>query len=275
MKKVLVPTDSSENAKHALEYALNLFAGEEVEFTLFNSFLIPVYSADMPIVVDDFGLDNLQQELEKDAEVLKDRYASTKYSFKVIVESGSLSISLNHLVDTLGIDLVVMGTKGASGLVAAIMGSNTSDIIEIATCPVLAVPEGANLSVPKNIVFASDNQGLSDSCVITPLTDLALKYQSHIHLMNVLDEDKMTTVDEAVEGLRMDHILDKILHTFHFENAKDKAEAIEEYLNTHDIDLLAVVPRKNNFFDSIFHKSVSRKLALHTKVLLLAMRDLG
>ena len=147
--------------------------------------------------IDDFGLDNLQQELEKDAEVLKDRYASTKYSFKVIVESGSLSISLNHLVDTLGIDLVVMGTKGASGLVAAIMGSNTSDIIEIATCPVLAVPEGANLSVPKNIVFASDNQGLSDSGVITPLTDLALKYQSHIHLMNVLDEDKMTTVDEA------------------------------------------------------------------------------
>ncbi|MDB4655708.1 universal stress protein [Flavobacteriales bacterium] len=139
----------------------------------------------------------------------------------------------------------------------------------------MAVPEGANLSIPKNILFASDNQGFSDSGVITPLTDLALKYQSHIHLMNVLDEDEMTTVDEAVEGLRIDHILDRIEHTFHFENAKDKAEAIEEYLNTHDIDLLAVVPRKNNFFDSIFHKSVSRKLALHTKVPLLAMRDLG
>ena len=275
MKKVLVPTDSSENAKHALEYALNLFAEEEVEFTLYHSFQIPIYSADMPIVVEDFGLDVLEQELEGDAEALRERYVSSNYSFKVTVESGSLSVNLKNLVDTEVADLIVMGTKGATGLVAAIMGSNTSDIIEIATCPVLAVPEGANLSIPKNILFASDNQGLSDSGVITPLTDLALKYQSHIHLMNVLDEDKMTTVDEAVEGLRMDHILDKIQHTFHFENAKDKAEAIEEYLNTHAIDLLAVVPRKNNFFDSLFHKSVTRKLALHTNVPLLAMRDLG
>jgi hypothetical protein len=168
-----------------------------------------------------------------------------------------------------------MGTKGASGVSAAIIGSNTSDVIQAATCPVLAVPESAAISLPVQILFASDNKGLSDSAIVSPMMDLATRFGAHIHLMNVLDEGKLTTVDEAVHGLKMDHLLEGIEHTFHFENGNDKAQAIENYLNTHNIDLLAVVPRKNNFFDAIFHRSVTRKLTLHTKVPMLAMHDLG
>lgn len=275
MKKILVPTDRSDNAKHALNYALELFKGEEVEFVLFQSFDIPTYTADMPVIIEDFGSDEVKRLLEQDVHDLRKKYAEGKFTFSAMVESGSLSFNVEHLVEELGIDMVVMGTKGASGISAAIIGSNTSDVIQAATCPVLAVPESATIELPTQILFATDNKGLSDASVITSLTDIAKKFKSHIHLMNVLDEGKMTTVDEAVEGLKLDHILEEIEHTFHFENAADKAQAIENYLNTHNIDLLAVVPRKNNFFDAIFHRSVTRKLTLHTKVPMLAMHDLG
>lgn len=275
MKKILVPTDRSENANHALKYALELFKEEEVEFTLFQSYDIPTYTADMPVAIDDFGADELQRILEQDADKLRGEWTDSTYSFATKVEAGSLSFNVESLVEQLAIDLIVMGTKGASGLSAAIIGSNTSDVIQAATCPVLAVPESAAIELPKHILFATDNKGLSNASVISSLTDLAKRFKSHIHLMNVLDEGKMTTVDEAVEGLKLDHILEEIEHTFHFENSSDKAQAIENYLNTHNIDMLAVVPRKNNFFDAIFHRSVTRKLTLHTKVPMLAMHDLG
>ncbi|MCB0755744.1 MAG: universal stress protein [Flavobacteriales bacterium] len=276
MKKILVPTDRSENAKHALNYALNLFSGEEIEFILFQSFDVPTYTADMPMPIDVIGAEELNRILAEDAETLKEEYKNSNFSFSTVVEHGSLTLNIEDLVEKLGIDLVVMGTKGASGLAAAIIGSNTSDVIQAATCSVLAVPESADVSaLPKQILFASDNKGLSDSEVIAPLVFLAKKFNSHIHLMNVLDEGKMTSVDEAVAGLNLDHLLEEVEHTFHFENSNDKAHAIEEYLNTHNIDMLAVIPRKNNFFDAIFHRSVTRKLTLHTKVPLLAMHDLG
>jgi nucleotide-binding universal stress UspA family protein len=275
MKKILVPTDRSENAKHAMNYGLNLFAGEKAEFILFQSFDIPTYTADMPMPMDVIGTDELQRVLDEDVADLNKKYAGTGFTFSGKVEAGSLSFNVDELVSEMNIDLVLMGTKGASGVAAAIIGTNTADVIQAATCSVLTVPEAAAISKPKSILFASDNKGLSDASVIEPMLELAERFNAHIHLMNVLDEGKMTSVDEAVAGLKLDHILERIEHTFHFENSNDKAHAIEEYLNTHEIDLLAVIPRRNNFFDAIFHRSVTRKLALHTKVPLLAMHDLS
>lgn len=276
MKKILVPTDRSENANHALNYALNLFKGEEIEFVLFQSFDIPTYTADMPMPIDVVGAEELERLLLEDIKKLEADHTESSFSFSTQVAQGSLSLNIEDLVEKLSIDLVIMGTKGASGIAAAVIGSNTSDVIQAATCPVLAVPESADVTaLPTQILFASDNKGLSNSEVISPLVHIAKKYGSHIHLMNVLDEGKMTSVDEAVAGLNLDHLLEEVEHTFHFENSNDKAQAIEEYLNTHNIDMLAVIPRKNNFFDAIFHRSVTRKLTLHTKVPLLAMHDLG
>lgn len=275
MYKVLVPTDRSKNANHALDYVLNLLGGQEVEFILFQSYDVPVYTTDIPMPIDALGHDELLRILEKDADSLRKSYATSSFSFSARVEIGSLSFNVNALLEELAIDLVVMGTKGASGWEGVIIGSNTADVIQAASCAVLAVPHGAEITIPKTILFASDNKGLSSNEVVAPMIRLAKLYKAHIHLMNVLDEGKLTTVDEAVAGLKLDNLLEGIDHTFHFEYGKDKALAIETYLNTHDIDLLAVVPRRNNFFDAIFHRSVTRKLALHSMVPLLAMHDLG
>lgn len=275
MRKILVPTDRSENATHALNYAINLFEGEEIEFVLFQSYDLPTYTADMPILLDDFGAGELKRLINQDAKELEAKHADTQFSFSALVEIGSLSFNVESLVEKLNIDLVVMGTKGASGLAAALIGSNTADVIQAAMCPVLAIPESAPINKPKQILFATDNKGYSSAEVISPLLNFATRFNSHVHLMNVLDKGKMTSVDEAVEGLKLDHFLEGVEHTFHFENDSDKSQAIENYLNTHNIDMLAVVPRKNNFFDAIFHRSVTRKLTLHTKVPMLAMHDLG
>ena len=275
MKKILVPTDRSENAWHALNYALKLYAGEEIEFILFQSFDIPTYAADMPVPINDLGADELLRILNKDAASYSDRFKESKFTFSTKVVSGSLSFNVEEVVEELGIDLIVMGTKGASGLAAAIIGSNTADVIQAAVCPVLAVPESAKVILPRQILFASDNKGLSSASVVDRLMEIAKDTSAHVHLMNVLDEGKMTSVEEAVAGLKLDHLLKSVPHSFHFENSDDKASAIEEYLNKHNIDMLAVVPRRNNFFDAIFHRSVTRKLTLHTKVPLLAMPDLA
>ncbi|TNF25480.1 MAG: universal stress protein, partial [Bacteroidetes bacterium] len=221
MKKILVPTDRSDNAKHALNYGLNLFEGQEVEFILFQSFDVPAYTADMPMPMDAIDTAELERVLEEDVAELRKKYADSGFRFTVKVEVGSLSFNVDELVSELGIDLVLMGTKGASGIAASIIGTNTADVIQMATCTVLAVPEQAQIVKPTKILFATDNKGLSSSDVVEPLIEIAEHFGAHVHLMNVLDEGKMTSVDEAVAGLKLDHMLDRVEHTFHFENSND------------------------------------------------------
>lgn len=273
MKRVLLPTDGSENAGHALRYALKLFEGEQIEFILFQSIEIQAYSADMPVPMIPDITDTARQTLNNTTSKLQEKYAGSNFKFISRLETGSLSYNIEQLVEDEHIDLIVMGTKGASGLAATLIGSNTADVISIAKCPVLAVPASADITVPKEILFATDNKGFADKIVLQPLISLAKRFGSHVHLMNVLDEGEFTSVDEAVEGLILDHVLEKVDHTFHFVNANDKVSAIENHVNAHNIDLIVVIPRHNDFFSSIFHRSVSRKLALHSKVPLLSLNN--
>lgn len=273
MKRILLPTDKSKNAEHALNYVLQLFEGQEAEFILFQSIEIPIYSADMPVPMMLDETEAYRRSLEETASKLQKAHKATRFIFSSLVESGSLSFNVERLVETDSIDLIVMGTKGASGLAAALIGSNTSDVIAIAKCPVLAVPAGADLSKPNEILFATDHKGISNKDILNPLFYIAKKFESHIHLLNVLDEGDLTSVDEAVEGLKLDHLLENVLHTFHIVNANDKVSTIENYVRTNNINLLVVIPRHNDFFSSIFHSSVTRKLALHSTVPLLTLYD--
>lgn len=218
MKRILVPIDGSANAMRALTYVLNLFRGDKVEFMLFQSFDIPTYTVDMPVPIDVVGAEELKRVLDKLVSDLKSDFSDQEYQFTTLVEQGALSFNVEQLVEREKIDLVVMGTKGASGLSAALIGTNTVDVIQTTTCPLLVVPDSVNVAAnPVKILFASDNKGLSDSLVIAPVIELASKFNSHVHIMNVLDEGKMTTVDEAVAGLKLDHMLEKLEHTFYFE----------------------------------------------------------
>tara|TARA_R110002072_G_scaffold42446_2_gene119971 strand:+ start:911 stop:1318 length:408 start_codon:yes stop_codon:yes gene_type:complete len=115
MYKVLIPTDGSDNAKHALKYALNLLEGREVEFVLFQSFDVPVSTTDMPVSFDSLGHEELNKLLEKDAEGLRKSYVNSNFSFSTRVEIGSFSFNVNALVDELAIDLIVMGQKALQG----------------------------------------------------------------------------------------------------------------------------------------------------------------
>lgn len=51
------------------------------------------------------------------------------------------------------IDLVVMGTKGASGVTEILIGSNTADVIEKCHCPVLAIPAESDFKTPTKVVL--------------------------------------------------------------------------------------------------------------------------
>ncbi len=274
MKTVILPTDGSRPAEHAMRYALNLFKGQECRFIIFQSIDVAAYGADLP-VVNVIGTDEIEDTLRRSTEQLRADHASEPFEFVFKSAIGGLAPALDELAEDTHASLIVMGTKGASGVLGTVIGSNAADVIANASCPVIAIPEQTEIKHPGRILFAMDNKGFSSPSIAAPLLEIAKSCGASIQLLHVLDEGHTIDVQEAIAGLKLEHLLADIPHDYAFLSNSDKALAIETHASNNDIDMLVTVPRRNNFFDAIFHRSVTRKLALHTKVPMLVMHDLG
>lgn len=147
MKKILVPTDFSENANHALRAAavLAVRAGVPLEILHANTALayapvFPEYAGAATINMDDYE-ETAAAELYK---IKTDLSAEKQFADLEIVtriEEGFLYTAISRVAEEDGANLIVMGTKGATGATEFFIGSNTEKVIRTATCPVLAVPD--------------------------------------------------------------------------------------------------------------------------------------
>lgn len=149
MLQILVPTDFSKNAWNAIKYGLKLFENTNCTFYLLHVNPIPSYSGAGSSVkgssqmVRESVLKESKENLDQLLLRIKNIPASAKHSFVTTAFHDFFVDSIKREVETKKIDLIIMGTKGSSGLRKVTMGSNTGDVITKVKCPLLAVPENA------------------------------------------------------------------------------------------------------------------------------------
>lgn len=165
MKKILVPTDFSENSKHALRIAAKLATrlGATLEIMHANTALayappLPEYAGTVQYNLDDYyeqvttELFNLKTELIAEP-------GNVSLQIETRIEEGFLHSSINRVAGEDNVDLIIMGTKGATGAVEFLVGSNTEKVIRTCVCPILAIPGTAGDAFePKTVVLASTLQ---------------------------------------------------------------------------------------------------------------------
>ena len=131
MQKIIIPTDFSDNAWNAIDYAMQLFRNRNCTFYLLNTYtpVIPSgrFMAKMVngVRIVDAVRDASEEGLQKTVDRIKSKYRNSKHSFETISSFNLLTEEIKDLVDTFGIQLIITGTKGASGIEEVFMGSNT------------------------------------------------------------------------------------------------------------------------------------------------------
>ena len=160
--RILVPTDYSASANNAVKYAIQTAKKTNSDIVFFNS----VYS-----LINDKKLEasytkeylNLklraENKIREEIDVLyKDlgiKPKKDKISFIVKFDTSPVKDVIN-LAKEHKVDLIIMGTHGASGLRKILFGSNASHVISSATVPVLAIPIRHTYHPVKEIVYATD-----------------------------------------------------------------------------------------------------------------------
>jgi len=267
MKRILLPTDFSENAEKAINYALAMMKGEPCEFILLNTYKEPHSGAAMVIsILDILKKDSLEALAVEEAR-LKPKGEGEAWRITTACEHGDLADVVRSLVVRHSIDLVVMGTKGASGVREMLMGSNAAAII--ANCPttVLAIPENAAFESPTDLGFAADFEHLAQSDMLQPLKELAIRFRARLHVINMQQENDAVNVDKAaIEQALRTSFGPGVNQQYEYVVATDIEKDIEQFIEEKGIQHLFVVRLKRSFLERLFHRSMTRKLAFHTKV---------
>lgn len=277
MRTYLVPTDFSDNAKHAIDYALSLNKTMNARIILFHSYVVPVYSTDIPLTVpQDAELRQASEEaMEKLSSRLKKENPSTEFITQV--QQGYPEEEIVIAADKHKVEMIIMGTQGASGLREALVGTISAAVMENANCPVMTVPAECNFKPFKKIVFAT-NYAEGDFHYIEHVLDFARPYSADLVLLHISSGEferslEFDAIERFKERIKEDTKYKNV--TFKLLESKDVYKGMNHYLEEVQADLVAMTMRKRSFIQKLFKRSITQKMAYHSEIPLIAFHVNG
>jgi len=272
MKKILVPTDFSETANKARDYAIQLAQLIEAEIILLNTYHIPYSGASAGTLIN---IDKIALEESEKAMLLQLEYVNTNYSnikISTLCRSGLLVDSVRRIGENNEVDLIVLGTNGASGAIENMLGSNASALVGDVNIPMITVPKEGTLNFPKNIVVANDLMDSGEEEIFEVLKEIAIDTYSTIDFLFVAQEkDQANNKIRRLKAADFDGRFDSQYHPFHFKESENIEEGILDYIEQKNFDLLVVVSHQRSFWEGLFHKSVSKSLVKHAQLPILIL----
>ncbi|MBC3756858.1 universal stress protein [Hyunsoonleella sp. SJ7] len=266
MKKILVPTDFSEQAEKALEVASQLARKHNCEIFLLNVLDLPLHEID-PIK----GYNDLPEAVffmklaHKKFEELKTRDYLEGLTVHDTVEFHDTFKAINQVCKKHNIDLVIMGSHGTSGFKELLIGSNTEKVVRTADVPVLVVKKRHTEFKVDNFVFASDFKEES-KVPFLKASEFAKLFEAEMHLLMVVTANKfVTTVDAKA---RIQGFLDSVTHNFctiHVYNDKTIEEGVMNFSQSINADLIGMSTHGRRGISHFFNGSISEDLVNHAR----------
>ena len=279
MKNILIPTDFSENSWNAIEYALNFFEGFPCNFYFLHvntiNTLVGVETTYVPAqnVINEAFVKPSKTRL---AELLK---RINSLSLKTVHHFFTLS-DCNYFIDSIKkhvyeskIDMIVMGTKGASGLKKLIIGSNTGDVITRVHCPTLVVPENATYSAPKEIAFPTDFSTFYSTGLLQPVLDVIERYNASISVLHINKKSSGLNLDQQInKGYLEDYFANNKYGFYHLTNSRIE-DAIESFVEKQGVNLITMVAKNLNYFQRILFHPTVQQISYHTDIPFLVLHE--
>lgn len=273
---ILLPTDFSDNAWNAIVYALKLYADQYCTFYFLHSTYIS-NSVSRTYITAHYVEKQKEQalkeltELKAQTEIVD---ANANHDFKTLLFEEELMDAVFKAVKQNAIDIVVMGTKGATDSMEYFFGSNTVKVVKrIKDRPVLIILDEHDFVVPKQIAFPTDYNRFYDDNELKPLKSMADLFNSKIRVVHVSVEKKLSSIQEYNMTMLKNYLADYECSFHWLANNAKKAEAITTFIEDFEIDILAMIKYKHSIIEMITNEPVINKLTLHPKVPILIMPE--
>lgn len=276
MKKILFPTDFSDVSKNAFIYALKLADSINAEIITMHVYQLPQanyvnvseYLHEIYDVTELSNFENYRDEvpvLRKIAE--ENNLEHVKISHVLIL--GNLIHEIQKITQQEHIDFVVMGTKGATGLKETFLGTVATKVMNDVKAVVLAIPERCKYQPIKKILFITQYkpEDIESFMRVMAFANILRARIDCLRVVSPNHEDKQDYMDVWKKLVENHDVM------FHTIKGDDVEGIILNFIDLHKINMIAMHVYRRNFFEKLFQISLSKKLAFHVNVPILAIHE--
>lgn len=263
MKRILVPCDFSSPAREAYKFAANIAAKNNGEVLLLHVVNVPVvYDPGLgglpytdPTLVEDLeaaGIKNFET-------LLADKtIPSVRSSFHIT--NGDILSSILEYSEYKNIDLIIMGTSGASGLAEIFIGSNTEKVVRHARVPVLAVRQAPAIDTIKDILLPS-TLSLDHASFMNKVKVMQDFFQATLHILLINTPSHFRNHAEAKEAMETFARHYQLKHyKTHLSNYSSEADGIIEYASDEQVDLILMGTHARTGLAHVFNGSITERV---------------
>lgn len=272
MKNLLVPTDFSTVSADALRFAVKLAAINDGTVTVAH---ISHPEFDPNLLFPEMNFQDLEafqnDRMENFVnEVFDDKLRS---NLMTKVEIGFAVEQIVQYSSSGEYDLIVMGARGDKGTLEKWFGSVSTSVTQLAKCPVLLVPQGKSYNEFEHLLFASNFESTAPE-MLAYLSSMATLFGADVHFVHVEDESNTQKYRE-VEKRLFEILFEGGQPAFSFTMTKVEGESVNEALNEyaekHNIDLMIMVHPHRSFWENVFHTSVTKSMAFNAALPLMVI----
>ncbi|WP_158839910.1 universal stress protein [Polaribacter sp. L3A8] len=279
MKNILLPTDFSDNSWNAIEYALNFYKDSKCNFYLLHINRLSnvategyCYGQTQELLVD-INVENAKKKLKIVQQKIAQNFNNSKHKFYTLTDTNFFIESIRQHIEEKKVDVIVMGTKGASGFAGFITGSNTGDVITKVKCTTLVVPENAKFGKIEEIAFPTDFSLSTDLQLLQPIIDILEEKKASLRVLNISKKVTVLNTDQQKSKELVEDYFYNYSHSFHFLTNKKVEDAVQCFVNSRNIDMIVMVAKNLNYFQQIlFHTKVA-EISYHTDVPFLVLHE--
>ena len=281
MKRIALPTDFSDNSWNAIFCALKMFESQPCHFVMINAYEVGSLHMARPVstrvagTLHDSAKKLSHEGLKKMLTYFDDTYRNEGHSFEVVSKNNSVVDALEEVVVEKGIDLIIMGTNGATGAKGVFMGSNAVKVLKnIRSCPVLVVPSGFEFKQLKRLVFPTDFTHFYNRTELLPMLYLAERNHTTLHIFHVAQTIGLSEEQEYNRATLKKHFKGHAYEFHKVDIQNTVSNAIKDFSKAIHADMMVLVHYKHTFLEKITQEPVVKKVAFSAEVPLLVLPEL-
>lgn len=273
MQKIIVPVDFSIASSWGYYYAYEMAKHIKAELVILHLYWPPYVESTYP-------MDHIQAIYNaKEEEVMQHLIASTRQP----LQDDADAVRLSHVVrpgsehtiisvaDELKAEMIIMGTHGSGRALDKVWGTNTGRVIQGASCPVLAIPEGVEFQPIQQIAYATDFDE-KDNELLFQLAIVATAIQATVHCVHINKVgEPYRDPDQQSFKMRFEKDFKGLPVTFSDFSAESVEEGLQIFCRVNNIDVLAMLTHRKSLWDTLFGGgSTTKSMSRSTQLPLLA-----
>lgn len=195
---ILLPTDFSQNSRNAAAYAMQFFKDIPCNFHFLHVF--PVSPDSLPSQFTTIPPE-IQEQFDLLLNELNLSNLNLNHNFYISYKVNYFIEAVREQVVSKNIDLILMGTKGATNRENSVIGKNTSDVMMKVKCPLLAISEKAIYKGHHEILFPTDYKIRYGGKMLSTLINFISLSQASVKILEIYNSEKEPSEDQTKNSI--------------------------------------------------------------------------